>query len=321
VEWNGWLGLELRYLAALEAIAEEGSFARAAERLGYTQSAISHQIAALERIVGRQLFDRPGGRRPVVLTDAGQVVLEQADAIRRQVQTASARLARIDAGAAGRLQIGTYESLAARILPSVLTEFRAVCPGVEVRVLEAAAEHEPAALLADGRVQVALMSLPLPEGPFEHVECLRDPFVLVVQAGSPLTRLSRPSLMDLADERLIGFRACPFQRRLEADFRAVGLDTSGIFHSDTNATVQAMAAEGLGAAVMPRLTVDLPDRRIRTIPLDHLIAPRTIGLVWRADEPLSAPARIFVKLARQASARWVASRAPRSEPIDAPATR
>ena len=69
-----WLGLELRHLIALKAIAEEGTFGRAAKRLGYTQSAISQQIAMLERIVGRRLIDRPGGPRPVSLTEAGDQV-------------------------------------------------------------------------------------------------------------------------------------------------------------------------------------------------------------------------------------------------------
>jgi DNA-binding transcriptional LysR family regulator len=68
--------LELRHLVALDAVATEGTFGRAAERLGYTQSAVSQQIAALERILGEKVFDRPGGPRPVVLTPLGAQLLE-----------------------------------------------------------------------------------------------------------------------------------------------------------------------------------------------------------------------------------------------------
>src|SRR5437667_11240259 len=74
-----WLGLELRHLIALKAIAEEGSFGRAAKRLGYTQSAISQQIAVLERIVGQRLIERPGGPRPISLTEAGRLLPTHAD--------------------------------------------------------------------------------------------------------------------------------------------------------------------------------------------------------------------------------------------------
>ena len=79
MEPDSWLGVELRHLAALQAVAEEGSFGRAATRLGYTQSAVSQQIGALERIVGMPVLHRPpGGRRPLELTEAGRVVLAHA---------------------------------------------------------------------------------------------------------------------------------------------------------------------------------------------------------------------------------------------------
>src|ERR687888_2021772 len=96
----GWLGLELRHLIALKTIAEAGTFGRAAQQLGYTQSAISQQIAMLERIVGQRLIDRPGGPRRVSLTEAGALLLRHADAIAARLQAAQADLAALDAGEA-----------------------------------------------------------------------------------------------------------------------------------------------------------------------------------------------------------------------------
>src|SRR5690348_13782016 len=109
VQADNWLGLELRHLAALKAVADEGTFGRAAARLGYTQSAISQQIAALEKIVGQRLIDRPGGPRPVSLTQAGHVLLRHVDGISARLRAAQADLAALGSGDAGPLRIGTYQ--------------------------------------------------------------------------------------------------------------------------------------------------------------------------------------------------------------------
>src|SRR2546423_7882673 len=102
-EYDQWLGVELRHLAALEAVAEEGSFGRAAQRLGYTQSAVSQQIAQLEKVVGAKLVERPGGPRAVSLTDAGRLLLRHADAIVARLAAAQADMRALQAGEAGSL--------------------------------------------------------------------------------------------------------------------------------------------------------------------------------------------------------------------------
>src|SRR6478672_12201374 len=120
MEPDSWLGLELRHLIALKAIAEHGTFGRAAKELGYTQSAISQQIATLERIVGQRLIDRPGGPRPVSLTEAGELLLRHADAIVARLQAAQADLHALRSGEAGRLRVGTFQSAGARLLPEII---------------------------------------------------------------------------------------------------------------------------------------------------------------------------------------------------------
>src|SRR5207344_2939259 len=107
MEADRWLGLDLRHLVALTAIAGEGSFGRAAARLGYTQSAISQQIASLERIVGLRLIERPGGPRPISLTEAGRILLRHAEAIEARLMAAKADMLALEAGDAGELRVGT----------------------------------------------------------------------------------------------------------------------------------------------------------------------------------------------------------------------
>src|SRR3954467_10326822 len=129
---DGWLGVELRHLAALQAVAREGSFGGAAVALGDSQSAVSQQIAALERIVGERLIERPGGPRPVSLTDAGRLLLGHAEGITARLQAAQADLEALSAGDAGMLRIGTYQSVGARILPTLLSGFKAAWPKVDI---------------------------------------------------------------------------------------------------------------------------------------------------------------------------------------------
>ena len=111
-----WLGVEVRHFAALDAVAREGSFGRAADRLGYTQSAVSQQIATLEKIVGETLVERPGGPRAVSLTDAGEVLLRHAEAIVARLDAAHADIAALRAGETGAL--GSDVSVDRRARPS-----------------------------------------------------------------------------------------------------------------------------------------------------------------------------------------------------------
>src|SRR6188768_1888099 len=128
--------LDIRHLMALQAVAEERSFGRAAQRLGFTQSAVSQQVAALERIVGTPLFDRPGGPKPVELTPAGHALLPHAEAVLERLHQASDDLEALASGTVGRLVIGTFQSMSVSILPEAIRRLREERPGIEVRIYE-----------------------------------------------------------------------------------------------------------------------------------------------------------------------------------------
>src|SRR6266704_5444590 len=133
---DGWLGVELRHFVALRAVARESSFTRAAKHLGYTQSAVSQQIATLERIVGHRLIERPGGPKPVSLTGAGSLLLTHAGAIAARVAAAQADLTALGEGQAGTLRVGVFQSVGQRILPEVMRRFLAAWPQVDVALTE-----------------------------------------------------------------------------------------------------------------------------------------------------------------------------------------
>src|SRR3954466_10589138 len=163
---NDWLGIDLPHLAALEAVARTRSFGRAARELGYTQSAVSQQIAQLERIVGQRLFHRPGGPRRVEPTEAGLLLLGHADAIVARLDAARADMAALAEGAAGPLRVGIYQSVGARILPRLLRAFKKEFPRIEVSVREETDAADLLRLLEHGELDLTFAELPLPEGPF-----------------------------------------------------------------------------------------------------------------------------------------------------------
>jgi DNA-binding transcriptional LysR family regulator len=297
---DGWLGVELRHLAALEAVARNGSFGGAARELGYTQSAVSQQIAQLERIVRQRLFHRPGGPRPVEPTEAGLLLLGHADSIVAQLDAARADMAALAEGEAGTLRVGIYQSVGARLLPALLTRFRAQWPRVGVRVREESDAAELLRLLEHGELDLSFADLPLEEGPFEWAELLQDPYVLLVSARSELASLeSAPSLREVAKLPLIGRRSTDEpERHLAGRVPEVNV----VFRTDDNGTLAALVAEGLGAAIEPRLVVDPRDRDVKMLSFGSRIPPRTIVLAWHRDRYRSQAALAFVELARELAA-------------------
>jgi DNA-binding transcriptional LysR family regulator len=290
----------MRHFAALEAVSRSGSFGRAARELGYTQSAVSQQIAQLERIVGQRLFHRPGGPRRVEATEAGLLLLRHADAIVAQLDAARADMAALAEGEVGTLRVGIYQSVGARLLPTLVRRFRAQWPRVAVRVREESAAADLLRLLEHGELDLTFAELPLREGPFEWAELLQDPYVLLVSARSELADLeAAPSFRDVAKLPLIGRRSTDEPDRFLAG-RVPELNV--IFRTDDNGTLAALVAENLGVSIEPRLVVDPRDRDVKMLPFGSRIAPRTLVLAWHRDRYRSQAAQAFVELAREVAA-------------------
>src|SRR5437667_3729138 len=280
MEPDRWLGVELRHFLALEAISRTHSFAKAAVALGYTQSAVSQQIATLERLVGQKLIERPGGPKPVSLTEAGRLLLTHAESIAARVAAAQADLTALGDGEAGTLRVGVFQSVGQRILPELMRRFVASWPKVDVSLTESADDTELLMLVERGELDLTFSDLPLTEGPFDSVELLRDAYVLVVPADSDLAaRGTPPPLREIAELDLIGHKRCRTLSRLEATFRQ---PLNYVFQSDHNQTVQALVAAGVGVALVPRLTVDENDEATRLIELPKL-PPRILAAAWHRD--------------------------------------
>lgn len=293
---DAWNGLELRHLHALVAVADAGTISRAAETLGYTQSAVSQQVAALERAVGVAVFDRPGGPRPLRLTETGAALLEHARAVLALLRNAEADVRAVAAGERGRVRVGTVQSAGTRILPGVLRRFHVERPGVEILLREAGDPADLLVLVEQGELDITFCELPLDDATFESRLVLVDPVVLLAPAGSPEAAMATVPVEHAAGLPLVGHRGDQCRIITTRVFDGTGIEPRFVFRSDDNTTLQGCVGAGLGYAVVPLLTIEASDPATVVVPLTPTPQPRELGLAWQAGRRRPPATDAFVDI-------------------------
>lgn len=292
-----WLGVELRHLSALAAVAEEQSFRGAADRLGYVQSAVSQRIAQLETAVGTRLVERSRGHRHVSLTPAGEVLLHHAEQIRHHLDAARADLkALTDDTDTSTLTVGAFGSLATRILPQAIAVLATTVPNLRIEIEEAQSDRAHFSGVQEGRLDVGFAELPLENGSFGWQELLVDPLVFVVPHTSVLARRERPlTLADIAAEPLILDPTWHRFQLLEAEFAAAGHELDVRYTATSNAGIQALVAAGLGAAVMPALAVDHSCEATVALDAGDVLAARRLVCYWPSSRERGTALMAFLQ--------------------------
>ncbi|MGH2866727.1 MAG: LysR family transcriptional regulator [Solirubrobacteraceae bacterium] len=306
---EAWLGVEVRHLAALEAIDRERSFRGAADRLGYVQSAVSQQLSQLERLIGTRLVERTRGHRRVALTQAGLLLLDHANKVLAQLQAAQADLEAMSSGVSATLRVGTFQSVATRIMPAVLGHLARERPALRVVATEAQTDADLFASVQEGRLDAAFGELPLEPGPFEGRELCEDPCVLVVRRNSQLGSSGEPpSLAEIVSEPLVAHPAWRMTELLDQQLGAAGLEPRYAYRSDTNTVIQAMVSAGLASAILPRLAVAEDDPAIEIIDMSDVLPVRRLALFWHRDRTYQPGLESFYAAAKNACQEMAASR-------------
>jgi DNA-binding transcriptional LysR family regulator len=275
--------LSFRHLLALQSVHQHGSYRRAADALGYSQAAITQQIAALEKAIGAPVFNRHPGPRPATLSTVGCEVLAAAADLLARADLLDARVTEVRDGRSGRLSIGTFQSVSATLLPGVVTQTCDQEAGVDISVVESRDNADLIAGLVTGRLDVSFLVGPITDDRLTIREVCRDPFVVMRAAAAPRRRSIR--LTDLEDVPLIGHDACVCHEMVEHCLREAGITPSYVFRSNDNAAVQAMVRAGLGTAVMPLLAINTQDPTIQITAIHPPLPERSILIAVPKNRP------------------------------------
>ncbi len=290
--------VDIRHLAALAAVVDEGSFAKAAQALGFTQSAVSQQIAALEKAAGLPVLDRPRGPKAAELTPAGELLLGYAREVLDRVEGMDDELDRLRRGVSGRLVIGTFQSVSAKLLPTLIGRMRAEVPDVDIRLFETDDQTALLRGILDDELDLAFTVDAEPDPRIESQHLGYDPFVVLAAVGELAGPTATPG--DLSDHPIIGQPgASVCQALIDRRLGAIGIRPDYVFRSQDNGAVQGMVRSGMGRAIMPYLAVDPDDPGVDVLELDPPIDPRGIQLTRRADRSLPPAADHFATLARE----------------------
>ena len=293
---SAWHGIEVRHLAALQALAEEASFHGAARRLGYSQPAVSQQLAALERIVGQQLVNRPRASQPLTLTDAGTRLLVHARAVQASLATAEAELGTGKA----QVRVGTYQTVSSLLLPHVVRELERRAPDVEIVLDDRPVDAVLVKALERGEIDTCFVDLPLRvERGLTTMPLAVDDYVLVLPRNGRSAGGTSIHPAELRGLKLIGFKSSGSTRRVIDTLRADGIEPHFVVRSDDNNVVEGFVTAGFGAAVIPRLTAELLTGSFDIRPFEPALPPRVIALAWKLDLNGARPLREFVEATRR----------------------
>jgi DNA-binding transcriptional LysR family regulator len=300
--------MELKQLRALQAVGETGSFSAAADRLAYTQPAVSKIVATLERQLGTTLVDR--GIRPLRLTEAGSALAQRAAAAFEQIAAAELEVEAIANLSAGSLRVGTFSSAGAAMVVDALRAFRKSHPAVDVSITEIGMPSAVIRSLRRGDLDLGV-SFDYPEigdtfgADLALQHLLDDPFDVVLPRGHRLERDQAIRFADLGAENwLLGDFGpdSPSFRMIDRRCRDAGFTPNVVYRINDCQMAQALVAAGEGIALLPRLMLRAAHPGVAITPLATDPPTRRVSAVRLSTRYLTPATERFLALLVAASA-------------------
>jgi len=288
--------MELHELETFLAVAEEGSFSRAAQRLHRTQPAISQTIRKLEEDLGEPLFDRSS--RHGKLTDAGELLRDYAGKLLNLRGEVRAALAELRHTQRGKLTIAANEFTSLYLLP-LLDEFRRASPRVRVSVTRSLASRVPEAVL-NHSVELGMLSF-APEDPaLRSIIVATDELIFIVHPRHPLAGARKVSIHELGAQSFVAHQVpSPYRVKVLATFKRLKTPLNMDVELPTLEAIRRFVSMGNGVALVPVVCVEgqLKRGELVRVPVPQLEFERKIRIVFRRGAALSHAARAFLKVA------------------------
>jgi len=292
--------VDIKTLRALVTAADQGSFRAAGRTLGYTQSAISHQIGLLERALEAPLFTRPGGRAAVTLTSAGEVAYRRARRILGEVESLGADVAAVERGKRQTLRMGVFQTATTELLPGALRTLREQRPDVEVVLSEIRDKTTTLDRLARGQLDLAFLINPEPDERITSIPLLEDAWVILTRRDSELAAAPHPTF-DLLDgvDVVAWTHRWQTQLELEAAWRRRAIAPRVVYRTDDNLALQRLVAAGYGHACLDRLSASSAvEPSLTWVEPKEILLPRTVALAHPRRRDPSGPAVILMDAVR-----------------------
>jgi LysR family hydrogen peroxide-inducible transcriptional activator len=293
--------MEMHQLRYFVAVARTGSFSRAAQQCHVSQPSLSQQIQKLERSLGQRLIDRLGRR--AALTEAGRLLLEQAQGILESVDDVERRLRDADEIPRGRLSVGAIPTIAPYLLPLVVPSFLRKYSQVELTIQENVTQRLLEDIVA-GDLDVALVALPIEDGRVQSEPLFTEPLLLAVARKHRLAKRRRITLDDFRTERFILLNEMHCLSDQVLSFcKAHGCQPWIACRGEQITTVQSMIAMNQGVSLLPDMArrVDNDKRRVYRMLADHK-PQRTVGVIWRQHRYHTPTAERFLARLRELGA-------------------
>ncbi len=285
-------------LSAFLAVAETGSFSRAAEQLHLTQPAISKRVASLELQLGCRLFDRIG--RHIGLTEAGLSLRPRALEIIDALEDARRALSNLSSVVQGRVAMATSHHIGLHRLPPVLREFTRTYPQValDIQFLDSEVAYEK---VLHGDIELAVITLaPTIESPIIAERIWNDPLDFVVAPDHPLARAENLSFAELGEYPAVFPGPNTFTRRIVSQlFRQEGVEPHISMSTNYMETIKMMVSIGLAWSVLPRTMLD---SQVHSLRLPGTNLERQLGVIWHSGRTLSNAGRAFIRLLQRNAA-------------------